>query len=110
MGWFRLLRADSALSNGDHAPGNRRWKLFNFVREQRPIRALVLSALVCGMVEVCPSGAHADEAIISDDATVAAVKPTANTGPSPFLKVIGPLDERSEQYALLKFDLSGLPA
>jgi ribonuclease HI len=64
------------------------------------------------MAAVCPGTADAQEAILTDNSTVVAAKPkTVPTAASQgSLRVVGPADARVECDALLKFDLSTLPA
>src|SRR5664280_1388958 len=73
------------------------------------ITASMLSALVLVLVSVCPGGSYAEEAFLTDDATVMAAQPK-EVASQTFLKVSGPLNSHTELDAFLKFDLSSLPA
>ena len=75
-------------------------------------RAVVLSAFVVVMAGVCPGSAEAQEAVLTDNSTILAAKPKAvpSAASQHSLRVVGPLNARAECDALLKFDLSTLPA
>ncbi len=73
------------------------------------ITASMLCALALVLVGVCPGRSNAQEAFLTEDATVRAAQPRTVASQSS-LKVVGPLNSHSEQDSFLKFDLSCLPA
>lgn len=82
------------------------------MKGERLIRASVLGAFVVAIAGVCPGRSYAQEAVLTDNSTVVAAKPKSvpSAALQRSLHVVGPLDARVECDALLKFDLSTLPA
>jgi hypothetical protein len=75
------------------------------------VKASIVSVFVVMMGFFWPSQSDATEAILTDDATVAVAKPAGSSRMSASaLRVVGPLNNKSEQNAYLKFDFSPLPA
>jgi hypothetical protein len=75
------------------------------------VKATMVSVSVVMMGFFWPGQSDATEAILTDDATVAVAKPANSSRmPARTLRVLGPLNSRSERNSYLKFDFSPLPA
>ena len=81
------------------------------MKQQLFVKAAIVSLFVGMMGIFWPSQSNATEAILTDDATVAVAKPASDSRmPAGNLHVVRILNNKSEQNAYLKFDLSTLPA
>jgi hypothetical protein len=79
------------------------------MKRRLSIRTSVLSVFVGMMGLLLPGQSYGTQATLTDDATVISKK-SSSTGSDKSLRVVGPLTDSSDQEALLKFDLSTLPA
>src|ERR1700693_5688682 len=81
------------------------------MKQHSLVKAPIISALIAMVVFFWPGQSDATEAILTDDATVAVAKPANGSRMSVrVLRVVGPLNNKSEENAYLKFDFSPLPA
>ena len=83
----------------------------NNLKQHFFVKAAIFSVVVWVMGFFWINQSGAQEAILTDDATVAiAHRANGSRMTAASLRVVGPLDDRNEEDAFLKFDFSPLPA